>query len=481
MPDANAQSGSPVSMRPSGSNSANPAGSAVPASSNVNPLNFAKPANPASAKSANAGSPGPTNEWGSFLKQAGVANSGAATGAAVGVSNGGNNGAAPKKNEFLPSDEVPKDLSKGEKDKDLFAERPENIVGAKTPEYAHINEYDSASEYVTHDHIKKEVIEGEVVKESNVKDSLPEKGSSGDEFKTGLKDVMQHTGISFKSCLLFPIMLILVGAVIYYFFFYRGHSETSTPTPKEEEKVTEVTEGLNVPAENVPKEEIMNNYGINTSLNYGLYADTPSSLVPSTHFGETLPPSGVFYSGIDTALIFGGIKKYPIIDFVKYISVLKELKNVYNTDIHAMLDVSPSRLSTLENHIKLFEETLANTKTLHAEMILQMGEMKVLYDQVALSKTDIETKFFGSMSGLDPNGSYVNLEQFIIKYKEQVDFKSRYNAMAKLNEYYQNALSRAEARLSDIKANINPLVEGVVVTDIVGSNINLIEPESSDQ
>lgn len=378
----------------------------------------------------------------------------------------------PVPSNFLPNDKMPEDLSKGEKDADLSASRPEEILGVKPPDFAH-----SASSR------QNEALEGEIVSdvpankpktvepEEDLGDevsSLPEKKSAVDE----LKHAAQYTGMSIKTCLLFLLMIVLVGGIIYYFFFYRGES-------KPEESFESQGSG-EVSTETIPSGIVMDGCGITAAMHYGLLAYTASSVVPSTYFGDTNPPLLVFYSGIDTALIFGGINKYPIVDFAKYVRALAELRNVYKTDIHAILDASPSRLSTLENHISVFENTLAGAKSKNEEMLAQMAEVKGIYDSIVLSKGGYETKFFGDVAALDANSSYVSLEQFIVKYKEQVDFKSRYNAMVKLNEYYQSALVRAEARLSDIKANIDPLVTGVKVTDIVGSQIDLIEPQSSD-
>lgn len=378
----------------------------------------------------------------------------------------------PVSSNFLPNDKMPEDLSKGEKDADLYASRPEEILGVKPPDYAH-----PASSR------PKETLEGEIVNgvpahkpktvepEEDLGDEvsdLPEKKGAVDE----LKHVAQYTGMSIKTCLLFLLMIVLIGGIIYYFFFYRGESK-----PEESFEPQSLEE---VSAETIPSDMVMDSYGITAAMHYGLLAYTASSVVPSTYFGNTNPPLPVFYSGIDTALIFGGVGKYPIVDFAKYVRALAELRNVYKTDIHAILDASPSRLSTLENHISVFEDVLADVKTKHEEMLARMTEVKGIYDTIVLSKGDYETKFFNDVAALDANSSYISLEQFVVKYKEQVDFKSRYNAMAKLNEYYQSALVRAEARLSDIKANIDPLVTGVKVTDIVGSRIDLIEPQSSD-
>jgi hypothetical protein len=310
--------------------------------------------------------------------------------------------------------------------------------------------------------------------EPEAQDHLPEKP----DVKEELKSAIGNMGISLKTCFSFLLMICLIGAVIYYFVFYRPDIKEDPPTPDDE--ITEDEDSGQGQDPDLDQMKIMDDFGINSALKYGLYATTSDSINSSTDFGDTSPDTKVFYSGVDASLIFGGIKTYPLIDFVKYVRALEELRNVYNTDIHSMLDASPSRLTTLENHIKVFEDSIANAEERFDEMVTQMNEIKFLYDQSTLNKEEFEQKFFAAVDDLQPNATHNFLEQFIIKYKEQIDFKSRYNAMVKLHEFYESALKHARARLTDIKANIDPLVMGVSVVDIVGSRIDLISPASTD-
>ncbi|MFH1720586.1 MAG: hypothetical protein ABH856_03200 [Patescibacteria group bacterium] len=365
----------------------------------------------------------------------------------TGVDSGDNSNPRDNPMPELPAEKLSDDLPSDSPPETALPEKDPNMVAGKPPEHQF--------EPTRHDG----PMEGEVVSDGAVDDGLPESEPSAYEFKADFKDVVGSAGLSKKTCFTFLVMVLLIGAVVYYFFF-AGDSDTES----EEKPPTDVEEVEE------PEGEVEQ-----------VVKDVKETLIPSIEYGQPAMGYQVVKNGIDAAIAVGKPKAEPSENFEGYILALQSLRNVYKTDVHAMLDASPARLNALNTHISIFEEALSDAKTGQEEMRKELLTIKEHYDATSSTKEGYEQQFFTFLGGLDVSNSNTYLEKFIEEYKEQVDYKSRYNAMAKLNELYVNALEKAGLRLEDIKANIDPLVAGVKVVDIVGSDIDLIEPEILDE
>ncbi|MBU1445786.1 hypothetical protein KKD70_00815, partial [Patescibacteria group bacterium] len=190
-------------------------------------------------------------------------------------------------------------------------------------------------------------------------------------------------------------------------------------------------------------------------------------------------------NGVSGAIRAGFVVGVSKVDFqnadiiATYMNVLMKLQNAFSTDIHQMLNSAQNRSVALEAHISELDSLQEEALTTLREINEKKDNLKISFNEATTLKEKLEADFFVSIDQLEGNKANYLLDEFIETSKRQVDLKAQYNALNRLSELFDYATLNMDVRIKDIKYNREPLVKGIQVVDIKGSDLELIiqEPE----
>ena len=147
-------------------------------------------------------------------------------------------------------------------------------------------------------------------------------------------------------------------------------------------------------------------------------------------------------------------------------------------DVVEMLDASRDRQDTLDSYLNELNY-LIYVGEQNLDVLVEDSELLAAkFAETEEYKNALELRFFEKMRELDAYGSTAALNAFIVEAEEIVRLRAEYSARQKLVSYYVAVLEQMELRVIDIELNEEALVKGVQVTDIAGSDIDLIIEES---
>lgn len=223
-----------------------------------------------------------------------------------------------------------------------------------------------------------------------------------------------------------------------------------------------------------------------TAYYYGVYptpeARYPSSIEIAYKFGGALPIAHLLIppqeSGLSMAYVFG-FRGYAYDRIELYINNIREIQSALTTDVNDLLNKSTDRRLTLTRLIADFEalsdKSTENAGLVTKEVLTAQSQVTPISTRVASLQNDFNT----NLAAFFPRETRLNLEEFIVASKEQVEIKANLGAFTKIDKYYQVANVKLAARIKDLKANFEALAKGVKVFDIKNSDIDIIKYEGT--
>lgn len=222
-------------------------------------------------------------------------------------------------------------------------------------------------------------------------------------------------------------------------------------------------------------------FGITTALifaqNKGAVSDrlTPDISV-ALYYGGLQEPRVQGETGISAATFYGELKDQAdfVNVYVEYVDTLEHMQSLYKTDVYKLLDQTTKRDVALLKHIDELKAMKDKGLRIQEQIGINLDDLKVSFESLNGEKNKGETDFFAALSDLQGQKSDTLLKQFIEVSQKQVALKARIAALTKLQAYYVTALMRLDKRLEAIDKNRDPLIQGIRVVDVPGSDLDLI-------
>lgn len=288
----------------------------------------------------------------------------------------------------------------------------------------------------------KEIIEGEVVKSETLLDE-DDGGFGGqmDEFLTELNLSRKHI---FYGIGCVAIIIVLVFAGIFGYKYFKNRKQNLQPA----EIIAEKTEP-------VAKIET----GISTTSEIGKKLDTES-------IGET----GIY------AVISVGSELQSGTSLANYILTFKRIQNAYEVDINQLLNQAVDRRGRLNAHLALLSKLFSEGSLINQKMKEEMDAIKIKYEDSKKEQSTDDVNFFEQLKTFNAQTAEDILNHFITVSRDIVELRARFKALQKIRLYYEYALPRLLARVKDIELNAEPLILGLKIYDVKGSDLKLIIP-----
>jgi hypothetical protein len=276
------------------------------------------------------------------------------------------------------------------------------------------------------------------------------------------------------------VALLVVIGLGYFGFTQKWHEQAwgavsgtfgSFFKPKVEEPKVEVK----------PEVKDQRAFGITTALlfaqNKGAVSDrlTPDISV-ALYYGGLQEPRVQGETGISAATFYGELKDQAdfVNVYVEYVDTLEHMQSLYKTDVYKLLDQTTKRDVALLKHIDELKVMKEKGLRIQEQIGINLDDLKISYESLNGEKNKGETDFFAALSDLQGQKSDTLLKQFIEVSQKQVALKARVAALSKLQAYYVTALARLDKRLEAIDKNRDPLIQGIRVVDVPGSDLDLI-------
>ncbi|MFA7685265.1 MAG: hypothetical protein WCX95_00510 [Candidatus Gracilibacteria bacterium] len=318
---------------------------------------------------------------------------------------------------------------------------------------------------------KQEGVVKVVESKPEVKQESP-KNESVNEFKNQMMDVLSQAGITkgtlIKTIVVIGIAVIMVMAYVYGWYgmiankFESGVGQTTQQQTSQE---------MTTPIE-TNKPEIVNPssaYGLVSAYIFGLEfsaANTPIEAVPIGTWGSD--------AGIRAASVFGMVLDEKKVKFIEYVALLRQLQNIYDTDVYALLDMSVDRRAALQQHMNELVVLLDKAGVAYSDLDAQLALFDQQYAPIILNKDTYEASFFNSLYAYYGDQAYVNLGMFVKSSQDMVTMKAYFNAYKALRDLLGAYINSLRTRYSDISANTEALIKGVRVFYVPNSDIKTI-------
>lgn len=271
-----------------------------------------------------------------------------------------------------------------------------------------------------------------------------------DEFTEDLWDILAQAGVTKKRIMWFFI-IVVVGFLLFWFFVLRGPSPVRVTDSGENDVVVENT----------------NNDGkVNDSQSVEAVQSIGTEFVDSAKNGIS--------DSINTVLLLGSEYNSDKIRYVRYITVLRDLQNVYEVDIYDLLDQSVDRRTTMERHLAEMQALIAEGESIFSDINVIMINLDGAYANVVGERDLYEQQFFNSAEALYGEQAYTNLGAFVETSQDVAEIRAYYNAYKVLRDMYVNSINVLRPRYDDILVNQEAIIKGIRVFDVPGSDIDAI-------
>ncbi len=219
-----------------------------------------------------------------------------------------------------------------------------------------------------------------------------------------------------------------------------------------------------------PGESATNAYGIVSAYIFGLEYNTDAAVpivaVPISSYGSL--------TGIETAVILGGIYENEEIRFAYYMRTLREMQNIYDVDIYALLDQSADRRATMDDFLTEMDGIIKESENVITEIQTVLDILEPQFNSIVIDRDEYEVQFFENINALNGELAYNQLQHFIVLSKQGDEVKAYFNAYRITNQMLINSLNFLQPRYRDILANKEAIIKGIRVFDIPGSDIEAI-------
>ncbi|MBI5413671.1 hypothetical protein HZA42_04970 [Candidatus Peregrinibacteria bacterium] len=302
-----------------------------------------------------------------------------------------------------------------------------------------------------------DVIEGELVSSSQQPEQDPEMLEEGESFGDKMSEILQELNLGPRHIFYGLGCLAIAG-----FLIFGGVSGLKNINLKFWENWTKKTVEQPVkPANEISKEDT----GIPQTADVGKISSASLAAVGAT--------------GIDAVNVFGsefeGATSFP-----QYILLFSRMQNAYAADVNELLNKSTDRRSRLESHLALLKKLEENGTLTLQKIKSELDTISAEYDALSAKQIEQDKTFFEQLKNFNSKNADDTLSDFISTSRKIVTFKARFKALQKIESYYESGLPRLTARIKDIELNKEPLIKGIKVYDVKGSDLNLILSEDGE-
>ncbi|PIR54926.1 hypothetical protein COU74_04275 [Candidatus Peregrinibacteria bacterium CG10_big_fil_rev_8_21_14_0_10_36_19] len=313
--------------------------------------------------------------------------------------------------------------------------------------------------------VESEIVESEVV-DVKTEDDEPVEDLMAD-FKEDFWDILRQAGIGkghFIGIVVF-FLLVIVGLAVFLFGVGDvGSSIDKTvvvDTPKVEKNDDRVDYDDN-------GDNVYGTDGLVSSYVFGLEFTNPLSPIVAE-------PLDAFANlkGVDVGLLVGGPLSNKT-QFGAYVSLLRQLQQIYDTDVYEFLDLSTNRRKSLEQYLQNMNKIIVQGDAAYNEINLSMDSIEAEFNLLEDEKVVRETQFFNLAQDLYGDTAYDQLQAFVDLSQKASKLKADFNAYKLLAEMYLNSLNALKPRYEDITLNQEAVIKGVRVFDVPDSDINAI-------
>lgn len=194
------------------------------------------------------------------------------------------------------------------------------------------------------------------------------------------------------------------------------------------------------------------------------------------YFGKLKDPISITETGFSAAIYygFGRDMEYARNKFVYYVRYLAKVRNANQVDVGASLNGKLRRDEALDQLTADLQAVFDEGNKLRKEINVQIDDLKVSVNSLNPDKDRYEADFFSSLEKAEAEKASLLIDKFIESSQKQIELKAKLAALTQLSADYENDLINLKLKLEGITKNRAALIEGVTVTEVPGSNINLV-------
>lgn len=167
-------------------------------------------------------------------------------------------------------------------------------------------------------------------------------------------------------------------------------------------------------------------------------------------------------------------------DIGRYILTFRKLQNAYEVNVNQLMDQSTDRRSALLGYLSLLKSLQAEATLAAAAVQKSMDEISADFEVKQEKQQEVDANFFEQVTKLQTQISEDLLDEFIVLSKDLADLRARFKALQKIKSFYAQGMPKLENRIRDIDLNTEPLVAGLKVYDVSGSDLKLIVPVAGE-
>ncbi|MEK7528388.1 MAG: hypothetical protein AAB592_01340 [Patescibacteria group bacterium] len=299
------------------------------------------------------------------------------------------------------------------------------------------------------DKAERETLEGEVVSDESVQDDKDEEIPQEDEgFLDRIDILLSEIGISRNTIAKGCCSVVVIGALITAGFYIVPRFLGDEKNPDEQDVETPKTP--DVPSDLDPS--------ISSSILIGSRSFLGDEFFPSTGVEESVKI---------------GTNEDARTALRRAIILLRRIRSTYETDVSALLNASQNRRGVLSNHLTLLESLYDEGNRVLPVLQSEAQQYQSDFESISTERDTAEKDFFNELKSLNPEAE-VFLEVFVDSSDGVNNTKARFRALDNLILMYQSAMPRVAARIKDIELNEEPLIKGIEVFDVKGSDLKLI-------
>lgn len=268
------------------------------------------------------------------------------------------------------------------------------------------------------------------------------------EVSEGFFDILEQAGISKRGFIWFFIILIVVISGLVLFLFGVFSSDDSAVADLPDDKTSDLVAG-------------------------------DDSFIASYLLGREFALVGLSdagFLGVSSSYNVGVVVDPYRADFVSYLNLLRDMQNIYDIDLYALMDLSVNRRDALDAHLQEIYDLLMKADLYLAKINEDLVRLDLKFSIFADDNAVYEESFFTSLDDLHGIDAYENLNLFIDTEQNVVKIRALYNAYDLISQKISNSLQFLTPRYDDIIANKAALIEGIRVFDLPDSDIDAIVP-----
>ncbi len=284
-----------------------------------------------------------------------------------------------------------------------------------------------------------------------------------DEFKESFWDILEQAGIT-KGRLVGALLgLVIFITVLYFLFSGLGGGDEAGQDSSGGQQVDDQQSG----GEGAPTGPSQA-YGVVSSYIFGLEYNPQTPIV-----AEPIGSIGNL-TGVQAGFALGGNFESDQIRFVYYMGILRDMQNIFATDVYQLMDTAIDRRAAIDKHLEEIDRLLEDGVEAYNEIVQIQNSLDLNFEASVVERDLYEQQFFAFSQALLGQGAYDNLNLFIEKSNETNEVKAYFNAYSLLRDMFVNSVTFLEPRYQDILVNKEALIKGVRVFDIPDSDINAI-------